>query len=48
VNKGAFNKEWPRGTYDDMHFMPKFHQLIGQIGQVNSLTPAVRISAIAQ
>ncbi len=31
-----------------MHFMPKFYQLVGQIGQVNSLAAAIGISPITQ
>jgi hypothetical protein len=48
MHESAFEKQRPGRTHDDMYFMPKFHQLVGQIGQVNSLAAAIGISPITQ
>jgi hypothetical protein len=35
-------------SHEDVYFMAQFYQLVGQVGQINALAAAVRISSITQ
>jgi hypothetical protein len=48
VDSRPFKKQRPGGADDDMYLMAELHQFIGQISQIDSLSPTVWISAVTQ
>jgi hypothetical protein len=48
MNGGPLQVKGPGGADQDMDFVPQFDQFIGEVGEIDSLSPAVGVAAITQ
>ena len=47
MNRSPLKVKRPGGPDENMNFVTQFDQFVGKVGEIDSLSPAVRVAAIA-